>query len=66
MGGTPPHNRKRRIPPASGRKKIKFEGGLENDIQNSVEHWNKDALPYGKMAEFFRSGRNRFAPGKMR
>lgn len=31
-----------------------------------MEHWNKGALPYGKMAEFFRSGRNRFALGEMR
>ena len=31
-----------------------------------MEHWNKGALPCGKMAEFFRSGHNRFALGEMR
>ncbi|MDO5571138.1 MAG: glycoside hydrolase family 127 protein [Bacteroidales bacterium] len=44
---------------------IKLNGYFENDIQNSIEHWNKSALPYHKFVEFFRTGRAQFALGEM-
>lgn len=39
---------------------------LQNDIINSVEHWNKNPeLPYKGFVEFFRTGRAQFALGEM-
>lgn len=49
------------LPPGA----IQLTGVLENDIQNSIEHWNKGVVPYAKMVEFFRSGRTQFALGEM-
>ena len=49
------------LPPNS----IHLSGYLENDIQNSVEHWNKGVLPYSKFVDFFRHGRQKFALGEM-
>ena len=36
---------------------IHFEGGFENDIQNSIVHWNKGVVPYAEFVQFFRTGR---------
>ena len=44
---------------------IHFEGGFENDIENSITHWNKGVVPYKDFVEFFRSGRKQFALGEM-
>jgi DUF1680 family protein len=44
---------------------IRLSGLFENDIQNSMEHWNKGVVPYAKFVEFFRSGRPQFALGEM-
>lgn len=49
------------LPPNS----IRLSGYLENDIQNSIKHWNKGVLPYAKFANFFRNGREQFALGEM-
>lgn len=39
---------------------------LQDDILNSLEHWNKsDDLPYKAFVEFFRTGRAKFALGEM-
>ncbi len=44
---------------------IRFDGFFENDIQNSITHWNKGVLPYKSLVEKFRSGRSFFAQGEM-
>ena len=44
---------------------LKLTGYFENDIQNSLTHWNKGVLPYAKIADFFRNGRAQFALGEM-
>jgi len=44
---------------------IHFRGYLGNDIQHSVEHWNKGVVPYSSLVEYFRSGRDFFAQGEM-
>ena len=44
---------------------VKLTGYFENDIQNSLKHWNKGVLPYAKIADFFRNGRAQFALGEM-
>ena len=44
---------------------IHFQGGFENDIQNSIAHWNKDVVPYAAFVEFYRTGRKQFALGEM-
>jgi DUF1680 family protein len=44
---------------------VRLSGFLENDIQNSVEHWNKGVVPYAKFVDFFRKGRRQFALGEM-
>jgi hypothetical protein len=46
-------------------KAIKMSGFLENDIQNSVGHWNKGVVPYAAMVDFFRNGKSYFATGEM-
>ena len=38
---------------------------LENDIENSIQHWSKGVVPYAKLVEFYRSGRPQFALGEM-
>jgi hypothetical protein len=45
---------------------IKLSGVLENDIQNSIEHWNKGVVPYAAFVDFFRNGKSYFAIGEMR
>ncbi len=44
---------------------IHFKGFLENDIQNSINHWNKGVVPYAVLVEKFRIGRSFFAQGEM-
>ncbi|MBR1926449.1 MAG: glycoside hydrolase family 127 protein [Bacteroidales bacterium] len=45
--------------------KVKMEGYFEDDILRSQENWAKGVMPYGKVLEFFRSGRSKFALGEM-
>ena len=49
------------LPPNS----VHLSGTLEDDIQNSIAHWNKGVLPYTKFVDFFRKGRPQFALGEM-
>ena len=44
---------------------IHFFGFFEDDIQRSVDNWNKGVLPYDSLVEVFRSGRAFFAQGEM-
>jgi DUF1680 family protein len=49
------------LPPGA----VRLSGFLENDIQNSIEHWNKGVVPYAGFVDFFRNGRRQFALGEM-
>jgi hypothetical protein len=49
------------LPPGA----IRFEGGFENDLQNSLAHWNKGVVPYADFVQLFRTGRKQFALGEM-
>jgi DUF1680 family protein len=49
------------LPPTA----VRLSGFLENDIQNSIEHWNKGVVPYAEFVDFFRNGRRQFALGEM-
>ena len=44
---------------------IRFSGFFEDDIQRSMENWNKGVLPYDSLVEVFKSGRAFFAQGEM-
>ena len=44
---------------------IHLNGFLENDIQNSIAHWNKGVVPYAGFVKTFRNGRTFFAQGEM-
>lgn len=44
---------------------IHLHGYLENDIQNSIAHWNKGVVPYAGFVKTFRDGRTYFAQGEM-
>ena len=44
---------------------VQLHGFFENDIENVIEHWNLGLIPYERMVEMFRSGRERFATGEM-
>ena len=44
---------------------IQLIGGLDNDIQNSIEHWNLGALPYSRFVDSYRWGHPQFALGEM-
>lgn len=44
---------------------IKLIGYFDNDIQNSMQHWQKGVVPYAKFVDCFRHGRPRFALGEM-
>ena len=45
---------------------VRLTNFLENDIRNSIEHWNKGELPYREFVEFFRSqAAPQFALGEM-
>lgn len=44
---------------------IHLHGYLENDIQNSIAHWNKGVVPYSGFVEVFKKGREYFAQGEM-
>jgi len=49
------------LPPGS----VHLSGYLDDNIQNSITHWNKGVLPYTKFVDFFRYGRKQFALGEM-
>ncbi|MDR2773323.1 MAG: glycoside hydrolase family 127 protein [Tannerella sp.] len=49
------------LPPGA----IRLKGYLENDIQNSIVHWNKGVVPYDEFVRFFRNGTPQFALGEM-
>jgi DUF1680 family protein len=44
---------------------VHLHGYLDNDIQNSIAHWNKGVVPYSGFVKTFRSGRAYFAQGEM-
>ncbi|MDR2706635.1 MAG: glycoside hydrolase family 127 protein [Planctomycetaceae bacterium] len=44
---------------------VKLSGVLDNDIHKMHDNWNKQTLPYDKLADFFRKGRPQFAVGEM-
>ena len=44
---------------------VRLDGFFENDIRNSIDHWNKGGVPYAAMVDFFRNGRSQFALGEM-
>ena len=44
---------------------MRLDGFFENDIRNSIDHWNKGVVPYAAMVDFFRNGRSQFALGEM-
>ena len=39
---------------------VRLDGFFENDIRNSIDHWNKGVVPYAAMVDFFRNGRSQF------
>ncbi|MDR3184322.1 MAG: glycoside hydrolase family 127 protein [Prevotellaceae bacterium] len=49
------------LPPGA----VRLSGFLENDIQNSIEHWNRGVLPYADFVDFFRNGRSLLALGEI-
>ncbi len=49
------------LPPES----IRLTSYFENDIQNSIEHWNLGVVPYSGFVDIFRKGRAYFAQGEM-
>ncbi|HCN82035.1 MAG TPA: hypothetical protein DIT07_00210, partial [Sphingobacteriaceae bacterium] len=44
---------------------IQLNGYLQNDIQNSIAHWNKGVVPYAGFVQTFKTGRQYFAQGEM-
>ncbi len=42
-----------------------LDGFFSNDIDKCVRNWQKDAVPYAKLVDFFRNGRPQFALGEM-
>ena len=44
---------------------VRLDGFFENDIRNSIDHWNKGVVTYAAMVDFFRNGRSQFALGEM-
>lgn len=44
---------------------IHLNGYLENDIENSITHWNKGVVPYSGFVKVFKTGRKYFAQGEM-
>ncbi|GAA4316141.1 hypothetical protein GCM10023143_27900 [Compostibacter hankyongensis] len=44
---------------------VHLNGYLQNDIENSLLHWNKGVVPYAGFVETFRKGRDFFAQGEM-
>ncbi len=44
---------------------IQLTNYFENDINNCIEHWNKEKLPYTGLVDFFRNGRKMFGLGEM-
>ncbi len=37
-------------------KKNCLKGGIQNNIQNSIEHWILDSLPYNSSMNLYRTG----------
>lgn len=44
---------------------VHLHGYLENDLENSLAHWNMGVVPYGGFVDIFRKGRSFFAEGEM-
>ena len=44
---------------------IQLNGFLDDDIQNSLNNWNKGVIPYESLVDIFREGRTQFAVGEM-
>jgi DUF1680 family protein len=44
---------------------VSLSGAFDDDIRKVHENWNKQTLPYAKLADFFRKGRPQFAVGEM-
>ncbi|TAN13658.1 MAG: hypothetical protein EPN37_13285 [Chitinophagaceae bacterium] len=44
---------------------IYLNGYLQNDIKNSLIHWNMGIVPYAAFVDIFRNGRTFFAEGEM-
>jgi DUF1680 family protein len=49
------------LPPGA----VQLNGFLQNDIKNSVTHWNMGVVPYRAFVDIFRNGRTFFAEGEM-
>lgn len=54
-----------RCDPSAPGRAVRLDGFFENDIRNSIDHWNKGVVPYAAMVDFFRNGRSQFALGEM-
>jgi DUF1680 family protein len=44
---------------------VQLSGAFDKDIRKMHENWNKQTLPYARLADFFRTGRPQFAVGEM-
>ena len=44
---------------------VQLTGFFEKDLSNCIQHWQKEAIPYPKLVEFFRTGHPQFALGEM-
>jgi DUF1680 family protein len=44
---------------------IRLSGFFEDDIRKTHNNWNRQTLPYDRLADFFRTGRPQFAVGEM-
>ena len=44
---------------------VKLSGAFDDDIRKMHDNWNKQTLPYARLADFFRTGRPQFAVGEM-
>lgn len=44
---------------------VQLTNYFQNDILNSIEHWNKGVVPYRKLMDFYVNGAPKFALGEM-
>jgi uncharacterized protein len=44
---------------------LRFNGYLNDTLENSLNHWNKGVVPYAALVQMFRTGRGEFAQGEM-
>ena len=44
---------------------IHLIGFFENDIQHSINNWNKGVVPYERLVNIFRGEKTQFAQGEM-